>query len=68
MNTAFALARALKAGTVEVNTFMAGVPELPLTGHKQSGLGHEKGKYAVDEFTHLKTIQLQLGEPAGLRS
>ncbi|MEO8136523.1 MAG: aldehyde dehydrogenase family protein, partial [Betaproteobacteria bacterium] len=68
MNTAFALARGLKAGTVEVNTFMAGVPELPLTGHKQSGLGHEKGRYAVDEFTHLKTIQLQLAEPAGIRS
>ena len=45
----------MKAGTVEVNTYMAGAPELPLTGHKQSGVGHEKGRYAVDEFTHLKT-------------
>jgi hypothetical protein len=26
-------------------------------------LGHEKGKYAVEEFTHLKTIQLQLTDP-----
>lgn len=63
INKAFSLARKLKAGTVEVNTYMAGVPELPLTGHKQSGLGHEKGKYAVEEFTHLKTIQLQLTDP-----
>lgn len=67
INKAFALARALKAGTVEVNTFMAGVPELPLTGHKSSGLGHEKGKYAVEEFTNLKTIQLQLTELAPVR-
>lgn len=63
LNKAFLLARRLKAGTVEVNTYMAGVPELPLTGHKQSGLGHEKGRYAVDEFTQLKTIQLQLEMP-----
>jgi acyl-CoA reductase-like NAD-dependent aldehyde dehydrogenase len=63
LDKAFALGRALKAGTVEVNTYMAGAPELPLTGHKQSGVGHEKGRYAVDEFTHLKTIQLALGTP-----
>jgi len=63
INKAFALAKNLKAGTVEVNTYMAGVPELPLTGHKQSGLGHEKGKYAVEEFTNLKTIQLYLTDP-----
>ena len=64
INKAFALGRALKAGTVEVNTYMAGAPELPLSGHKQSGVGHEKGRYSVDEFTHLKTIQLQLANPA----
>jgi betaine-aldehyde dehydrogenase len=62
INKAFALARALKAGTVEVNTYMAGAPELPLTGHKQSGLGHEKGRYAVEEFTELKSVQLQFSQ------
>ena len=64
INKAFAIGRALKTGTVEVNTYMAGAPELPLVGHKQSGVGHEKGRYAIDEFTHLKTIQLQLTNPA----
>jgi betaine-aldehyde dehydrogenase len=63
-NKAFAIGRALKAGTVEVNTYMAGSPELPLAGHKQSGVGHEKGRYSVEEFTHLKTLQLQLANPA----
>ena len=52
--------RGLKAGTIEVNTYMAGTPELPLTGHKESGSGHERGRFAVDEFTELKTIHLQL--------
>jgi betaine-aldehyde dehydrogenase len=64
INKAFAIAGAMKAGTIEVNTYMAGAPELPLSGHKQSGVGHEKGRYSVEEFTHLKTIQLQLAHPA----
>lgn len=68
INKAFALGRAMRAGTVEVNTYMAGVPELPLAGHKQSGVGHEKGRYSIDEFTHLKTIQIQLTDPLSRRA
>ena len=63
INKALSIGRAMRAGTVEVNTYMAGVPELPLSGHKQSGLGHEKGRYAVEEFTTLKTIHVQLANP-----
>ena len=59
VDKAFKFARALKAGTVEVNAYMAGAPELPLTGHRQSGIGHEKGRFAVDEFTKLKTVQFE---------
>ncbi|MCO5090366.1 aldehyde dehydrogenase family protein [Bosea sp. (in: a-proteobacteria)] len=61
LDKAFLFGRSLKAGTIEVNTFLAGAPELPLTGHGQSGVGHEKGRYAIEEFTELKTIQLQFG-------
>jgi betaine-aldehyde dehydrogenase len=61
LDTAFKCARTLKSGTVEVNTFIAGAPELPLVGHRQSGVGHEKGRFAVEEFTELKTVQLQFG-------
>jgi betaine-aldehyde dehydrogenase len=43
---------------------MAGTPELPLTGRRESGLGHERGRFAVDEFTELKTINLQLSSAA----
>lgn len=60
LDKAFRFGRGLRAGTVEVNTFMAGSPELPLTGHRESGLGHERGRFAVEEFTELKTIHLQL--------
>ena len=63
LDTAFAFGRRLKAGTVEVNTFLAGAPELPLSGHGDSGVGHERGRFAVEEFTKLRTIQLQLNVP-----
>lgn len=59
VDRAFRFGRRLDVGTVEVNTYLAGAPELPLTGHRMSGLGHEKGRFAVEEFTELKTIQLQ---------
>ncbi len=61
LDTAFQCARGIRSGTVEVNTFIAGSPELPLVGHRQSGVGHEKGRFAIDEFTELKTVQLQFG-------
>lgn len=52
---------ATEADTIEVNTYIAGEPELPLSGYGDSGLGHEKSRFAVDEFTRLKTVQLQFG-------
>ena len=60
IDKAFRFGRGLKAGTIEVNTYMAGAPELPLVGHGESGLGHERGRFAVDEFTEMKTMLLQL--------
>ncbi|KAA0970164.1 aldehyde dehydrogenase family protein [Aureimonas fodinaquatilis] len=63
LDTAFAFGRQLKAGTVEVNTFLAGAPELPLSGLGDSGVGHERGRFAIEEFTELRTIQLQLNQP-----
>ncbi len=63
IDTALQFGRKLAAGTVEVNTFLAGAPELPITGHRDSGVGHERGRNAVDEFTELKTFMVQLGTP-----
>ncbi|SFZ80712.1 Acyl-CoA reductase [Devosia enhydra] len=65
MDTAFSFGRGLKAGTVEVNTFLAGAPELPLSGHGDSGVGHERGRFAIEEFTKLRTVQIQLQPPRG---
>lgn len=54
-------ARKINAGTVWVNTFLDGTPELPFGGFKQSGLGRELGKSAVEDYTEQKTVQLHIG-------
>jgi betaine-aldehyde dehydrogenase len=61
IDVAFQLARGIRAGTIWINTFMDGYPELSFGGYKESGLGRELGRFAIDEFTELKTIQVHLG-------
>jgi acyl-CoA reductase-like NAD-dependent aldehyde dehydrogenase len=58
---ALVAARDLRAGTVWVNRWMDGYPELPFGGYGQSGIGRELGRQALAEFSELKTIQLQVG-------
>jgi betaine-aldehyde dehydrogenase len=60
-DTALSVSRRIRAGTIWVNTFMDGCPELPFGGYKESGQGRELGRFAIEEFTELKTIQLHLG-------
>lgn len=60
-DTAFRLARGIRAGTIWINSFMDGYPELSFGGYRQSGLGRELGRFSIDEFTELKTVQLHLG-------
>src|ERR1700730_10797136 len=61
VDVAFRVGRAIRAGTIWINTFMDGYPELSFGGYKESGLGRELGRFAIDEFTELKTIPLHLG-------
>ncbi|MEY2614721.1 MAG: hypothetical protein QOH78_494 [Verrucomicrobiota bacterium] len=60
-DTAISVSRRIRAGTIWVNTFMDGYAELPFGGYKESGQGRELGRFAIEEFTELKTIQLHLG-------
>jgi acyl-CoA reductase-like NAD-dependent aldehyde dehydrogenase len=54
------LARAVRAGTVWVNTFDTADITVPFGGFKQSGFGRDKGLAALDGFTQLKTTWLDL--------
>jgi acyl-CoA reductase-like NAD-dependent aldehyde dehydrogenase len=61
IDTCITIARGVRSGTVWVNTFMEGYPELPFGGYKQSGLGRELGRRAVEDYTEEKTIQFHRG-------
>ncbi|MFI1052802.1 aldehyde dehydrogenase family protein [Streptomyces griseoruber] len=53
-------ARRLKAGTVWVNTYNAFDTALPFGGYKQSGWGRELGEGAIDLYTQVKAVNIQL--------
>jgi len=61
IDTAMTVARSVRTGTVWVNTFMDGYPELPFGGMKQSGSGRELGRNAVEDYSEAKTIQFHRG-------
>jgi acyl-CoA reductase-like NAD-dependent aldehyde dehydrogenase len=60
LRTAHRMARALRAGTVWVNTFDASDVTVPFGGMKQSGSGRDKSLHALDAYTHRKTTWLDL--------
>ena len=58
-------ARMLRAGTVTVNSFGEGDITTPFGGMKQSGFGgRDNSIHAHDQYTQLKTIWLDLTDPA----
>lgn len=57
------LARRLKAGTVWVNTYNMFDAAAPYGGYKHSGFGRESGIAALESYTQLKTVWVDLKEP-----
>jgi betaine-aldehyde dehydrogenase/5-carboxymethyl-2-hydroxymuconic-semialdehyde dehydrogenase len=53
--------RAVRAGTVWVNTFLVRDLTAPFGGVGISGLGREGGDYALDFYSDLKTLQIAEG-------
>ncbi|MBF8778141.1 aldehyde dehydrogenase [Pseudomonas fulva] len=60
LNRAHRVARALKAGTVSVNTMDALEVTVPFGGGKQSGFGRDLSLHSFDKYTQLKTTWFQL--------
>jgi acyl-CoA reductase-like NAD-dependent aldehyde dehydrogenase len=60
LRNAHRVARALRAGTVWVNTFDASEITTPFGGMKQSGTGRDRSLHAFDQYTHLKTTWIDL--------
>jgi betaine-aldehyde dehydrogenase len=61
-STCLTVARGIKAGTVWINTFLAGHAELPFGGYRESGIGRELGRFASEDYTETKTLHMHLGE------
>lgn len=57
---AHALSRRLRAGTIWINTYGPMDAALPFGGYKQSGYGRELGAAAIEHYTEVKTVWLQL--------
>ncbi|MCI0596328.1 MAG: aldehyde dehydrogenase family protein, partial [candidate division Zixibacteria bacterium] len=58
---AHAFAQAVKAGTVWINTYGDYDAAAPFGGYKMSGFGRDLGKAALDSYTQLKTVWVNLG-------
>lgn len=54
------VARAIRAGTVWVNTYNFYDPAAPFGGYKASGFGRTLGKLALDGYTENKTVWIGL--------
>jgi aldehyde dehydrogenase (NAD+) len=60
VSKAHRIARAVKAGTVWVNTYNLYDPALPFGGFKESGFGRDQGKDALEKYTHTKSVWVNL--------
>jgi acyl-CoA reductase-like NAD-dependent aldehyde dehydrogenase len=55
------MVRRLRAGTVWVNNYRKTNYVAPFGGFKESGIGRENGADAVNEYTELKTVWIDMG-------
>jgi betaine-aldehyde dehydrogenase len=59
-------AKAIKAGVVWINTYNMFNAASPFGGYKQSGYGREMGKHALEMYTQIKSVWVDLsGKPIG---
>ena len=57
---AHTVSRRLKAGTVWINTYGLMDASLPFGGYKSSGFGRELGAHAMEHYTELKAVWLNM--------
>jgi acyl-CoA reductase-like NAD-dependent aldehyde dehydrogenase len=59
-------AKAIRAGTIWINTFNMFNAASPFGGFKQSGYGREMGRHALELYTQVKSVWVDLsGKPIG---
>jgi phenylacetaldehyde dehydrogenase len=58
------IAQDMRAGTVWINCYNAFDAAAPFGGYKQSGFGREMGKAALELYTQIKTVWVNIGASA----
>jgi len=59
-------AKAIRAGVIWINTYNMFNAASPFGGYKQSGYGREMGKHALELYTNVKSVWVDLsGKPMG---
>jgi betaine-aldehyde dehydrogenase len=58
------MAARLEAGVVWINNYNVTPIEAPFGGNKQSGIGRENGSAAIEHYTQLKSVYVELGDVA----
>jgi acyl-CoA reductase-like NAD-dependent aldehyde dehydrogenase len=61
LKKAHSVSRRLQAGTVWINTYGLMDAAMPFGGYKSSGFGRELGAHAIEHYTELKTVWLNMG-------
>jgi betaine-aldehyde dehydrogenase len=54
----------IDAGVCWINNYNITPVEVPFGGFKQSGIGHENGHAAVEHYTRVKSVYVELGQVA----
>ncbi|EKM54309.1 uncharacterized protein PHACADRAFT_258089 [Phanerochaete carnosa HHB-10118-sp] len=61
LSRAIRVSNAVEAGNCFVNQAALLCPQVPFGGYKQSGHGKEMGEYALENYTQVKAVHINLG-------
>jgi len=64
LDRALTVSRAMRSGTVWVNTYRSSSAAAPFGGYKRSGIGRERGKEALSEYLQVKNVMIALSPAA----
>ena len=62
INRAHRVIEKLEAGTCWINNYNITPIEMPFGGYKKSGIGRENGTAAINHFTQLKSVYVEMGD------
>jgi len=60
INKCLTYVQGVQSGTVWVNTYFGGDPQVPFGGFKQSGIGREMGEDGIHEYCEIKTVTVKI--------